>query len=403
MCVSCGACVAAAPDGSMRMILDKSRGIYVPRILDSSRVTGRGVEFAVCPGKGMPIREMARQLFGDDLHVTFELGRYRTAIAAHSNNPDITHNASSGGVMTDIAAYLIERGYVRGATVSTFVYGPPGPRTHPIVARGLDDLIKGQGSKYCPTTTNLLVHECLQEGGRYVFQGTPCQVGALRLAMRENPKLAELFPYTMANFCGGYRDFRELDDLVRRNGLDPMQVTYFRFRGGGQPGSMLACSRDGRTATEPYPDYGRRARIPKQKRCVFCVDATGELADFACGDAWVDRFVKGRVPWSIILTRSAFAQEVVENMTAEGRLVTAEISHEEIMYSQRSNLDSKKFRQRKRMAVCGLTGMVMPRWDVDLPNQTGSYWQEIRVLLGKLRSWIRHRPELGRRRDRRAR
>jgi len=269
LCISCGACVSAAPQSSMRMVLDKRGRIYVPEILDPSAVSGRGPEFEACPGVGLPLGKLSADLLGEGMDMTLELGRYRLAIAARSTDSSILAEASSGGVMTEIAAHLLEKGYVDGVTIARFEYGPNGLRPVSLIARSREDLITGQGSKYCPTLTNLLVRECIAEGGRYLFSGTPCQVGALRLAMSRQPEAAKVFPYTMGNFCGGYRDYRLIDWLISKHGFVPSEVKFFRFRGGGQPGTMVIETRNGRRVSEPYPNYARGSGIPKLKRYVL--------------------------------------------------------------------------------------------------------------------------------------
>jgi coenzyme F420 hydrogenase subunit beta len=383
LCISCGACVNAVPAGAIQMVFDEKSHIFLPKILDSACVSGQGLEFTVCPGKGLPINEIAEKIYGTADHNTFELGRYRLAIVARAVNQRILENASSGGVMTAIAHYLIEKGLIQGTTASRFVYGPSGPRTESFIARSLDALISAQGSKYCPTVTNQLVRECAEARGRYLFNGTPCQVGALRLAIREDPSLVEVFPYTMANFCGGYRDFRFIENLISLQGIDPSEVEYFRFRGGGQPGSMLTRTRDGQIASIPYPEYEHCSNVPKQKRCTYCIDATGELADFACGDAWIQRFLDDKYPWSIILARSTFAEEIIAEMAEKGLLKLEPVSFEEVCESQKSNITSKKFRQYKRMRLSRLWGNILPEWDTELPHDSSSYIYEMCVFFGK--------------------
>ncbi len=383
LCVSCGACVSAAPPGAIRMVFDDKRSIFVPEIIDANHASGKGIEFKVCPGKGWAINKMAEEQYGDAPNRSFELGLYRTAIAAHSTDERVIENAASGGVMTEIAGYLIDKNLVDGVTASRFAYGPQGPRTESFIAHTPDDLLCAQGSKYCPTTTNVLVRQCVEAGGRYLFIGTPCQVAALRLATREDSNLAKVFPYTMANFCGGFHNFRRLKDLITFDGIDPAKVEYFRFRGDGQPGSMFARTTDGRTITAAYPDYLHRSDVPRHKRCIYCVDATGELADFACGDAWIGRLLQTQRSWSIILTRSHFAEQIVSELISVGRIEVTPIFFEEVCESQRKNLTSKKFRQYKRMRISRLFGITMPEWDVQLPRGNSTYLHEARVLFSK--------------------
>jgi coenzyme F420 hydrogenase subunit beta len=286
--------------------------------------------------------------------------------------------------MTAVGQFLIENGLVDAATVVRFEYGDgTGPRPTEYLAGSLKDLMAGQGSKYCPTSVNRLVRDCVERGGRYLFCGTPCQVAALRLAIRKHPELAASFPFTMAHFCGGFRDYRQLDWIVRKHGLDPVEVEYFRFRGNGQPGGMCARTRSGQTVEEPYPQYLGDCPIPKLKRCVFCIDGTGQLADFACGDAWLPRYRNDRYPWSIVIARSEAAVGIIDEMTRSGHLTTEPVSFADMVRSQKSNLTSKVHRQYKRMKLYSLLGTSMPHWDVELPRGDNTYWGELAVLVGK--------------------
>lgn len=369
------------------MVLDEKEGIFKPKINDPSKVTGGGVEFDVCPGPGLPINELSAQLFGSELSSTLEFGRYRSALAAQCTDPQIMRRASSGGVMTSIALWLLQTKKIEGVTVTRFQRTPSGPRAVSYIARSRKELLHAQGSKYCPTLNASLIRECRNSGGAYLFIGTPCQVGALRLAVRKEPELAGTFPLTMANFCGGYRDYRYLDGVIRNYGLHPSNNRFFRFRGGGWPGSMMAEDARGKRCCFPYPHYDSDKYVPKQKRCTLCIDGTGLLADFACGDAWVGRFMKGEMGpngWSIIVARSREAEGIVGDLRATGWIRTAAISYDEMLYSQRTNLASKISRQKKRSELLRMLGQVVPQWDVALPEGGGTgYFREAWILLQK--------------------
>jgi coenzyme F420 hydrogenase subunit beta len=384
LCVSCGACVSEAPVGSMRMVLNNNIGMHLPEIVDPKKVTGHGSEFDVCPGAGLAINKISMELYGDKPTNSLELGRYLSSYAARSNDPQILERASSGGVMTAIANFLIQNNYVDAATWVKFEYGNNmGPRPVEYLSKSFEDLKEGQGSKYCPTSMNLLVRECIEKGGKYLFCGTPCQVAALRLAIRKHPELSAVFPLTMAHFCGGFRDYRQLDWIINKHGLNPADIEYFRFRGNGQPGEMYARSKSGYSVAEPYPSYLRDCPIPKLKRCIFCIDGTGQLADFACGDAWLPRYINDDYSWSIIISRSEVALRVIDEMTQLGCLTIEELSFDDVVKSQKSNLTSKVKRQYKRMKLFSLVGATLPKWDVELPRGSNTYWGEFVILIRK--------------------
>jgi len=277
---------------------------------------------------------------------------------------------------------------VDGVTVVKFVPGERGPRTVAVIATSIEELRAAQGSKYCPTSVNLLLRDCLRHKRRYLFVGTPCQVGSLRLLLRERPEYAPYFPLTIANFCGGYRDFRYLDGMIRESGLEPARVSSFRMRGGGWPGSMLASTANGETATQPYPDYRSDALVNKQRRCTLCVDGTGLLADFACGDAWLDRFRETGRGWSMIVLRSPEAEGTFAAMREAGLVTAVDVSLAELRQSQRFNLDSKIHRQQRRMALFQLLQQKVPSYDLELPSSRTSYAAELKVLILKTKPFL---------------
>lgn len=387
LCISCGACYAIAPDYIEGLQMDSSKKKYIPITRNNEYLPEKEAAcFAVCPGKGYNIEQLGQELF-PDARYSFELGRYQKAYAVRSTNDNILKHSSSGGIMTELAIFLLELGIVDGVTSTKFQYGNSGPIVDSYIATTREEILMAQGSKYAPTSINGLISTCKKRGGKYFFIGLPCQVAALKLAAKFDKSLTEIFPYTMSNFCGGYKDYRSVRFLISQENMSPSEVTHFQFRGNGQPGYMIIKDASGRTIERKYPNYLRGCPIPKEKRCVYCVDATGELADFSCGDAWIERFTKTGMAWSIILLRSQKALEVFNKLSGNVDIQTDDITEEEIIQSQKQNLTSKKYRQRKRMIVSRMFGITIPKWDVKLPK-VGSYMEELYILLNKKRKLI---------------
>ncbi len=172
LCISCGACVVAAPPGAIEMRYDSDRGMALPSIRQTDLVDGKGEEFAVCPGKGYPIIGLSRRFAGEGGTRDVELGAWREAWAARSTDDAILERASSGGVMTAIASFLMATGRVDGAVVTGMKYGSQGPRPAAYVARSREDLLEAQGSKYCPSATLLALLDTERTSERFVFVGT---------------------------------------------------------------------------------------------------------------------------------------------------------------------------------------------------------------------------------------
>lgn len=379
LCISCGACCAASPHGLVHMHEQVGTGMFKPILSHPQTHWGSGPEFDVCPGKGYDIVQMGQELFPDAQFSDIELGRWSSMWAGRTLNDSFKSKASSGGLMTAIADHLLN-GVVEGVVVSRMKYGSPGPRVETIIATSSEELITAQGSKYCPVPALEIVRDIESFNGRVLFIGTPCQIAALRMLQKKSPSLREKVPFTMGNFCGGFRDLRETDTLIQRAGMHPNDVTSFRYRGGGQPGTMIIEDSKMRRVELPYPGYARMTGFVKLKRCRLCVDATAELADFSCGDAWIPRLLSSGRAWSLVLTRSERATTLLNEMVKQGKIELIEVTTEELKKSQSGNLASKKIRQFARQRVYKILRIRIPKFDGSYYVSRGGLLFELRVL-----------------------
>jgi coenzyme F420 hydrogenase subunit beta len=366
--------------GSIMLEYIHKKGMFYPKVTGDHN---NNLLLRMCPGMGYNIIELARKVFGKARNYDVDLGQWISFFACRSSSPAICENATSGGLMTAIAHYLISTGKVDGAIVTGMVYGQTRPMPKVYIASNLEDLVNAQGSKYCPVPTLAQLKDLLADKNnqKFVFIGLPCQIAGLRLLQEEFPELKKNIPLTIGNFCGGFRDYRETEKLIKRQNIEPRDVTLLRYRGGGQPGYMLIQALNGRECKLPYPDYAKLTGINKHYRCRVCIDATAELADFACGDAWVDRFLLTGKGWSLVMTRSVYAETIMKEMLTQKLINCESISIDELKESQRGNLDSKKTRQAARRKLCGLLGFDVPTYDGGYPQKRSSVIMELKVFI----------------------
>lgn len=86
----------------------------------------------------------------------------------------------------------------------------------------------------------------------------------------------------------------------------------------------------------------------------------GELADICCGDAFVKRLKDTGKTWSVVLCRNHSAKALIDDMRDRGRLVLDAMTMDEVVYSQRFNLASKKRRQQSRRKLYKWLGYQLP-------------------------------------------
>ena len=356
LCLGCGFCTVK---GNYEMKYSESRGMYLPQQIQSSDNS----EFQICPAKGYPIIKMSEELYTTDGCYSIDLGYVCRQLAVSSLSEKVLKNASSGGIMTHILLYLLEQKIVEKVVVTMFVFTENGPRTKTFFTDSIEDILNSQGSKYCPVNMDSFIQELNEhKHEKFAFVGTPCQIAALR-KMQQSNLVSKNLVLTIGNFCGGFKNYNNIRKIAQRHGVDYKKINYFRFRGNGQPGNLLMIDSNEHIYQTNYPSYAGYTGYSKILRCHLCVDVTAELADIACGDAWIDEYLKDEKPWSVAICRNKFAAEIVHNMEKEHIIVTREITDKEICYSQRQNIKSKKYRYISRNKLYRTLGYELPAFD----------------------------------------
>lgn len=157
MCSGCAACVSICPNNAISMKPD-NKGFLYP-IIDSKKCNKCGLCDFVC----------------EKSHSSDEIER--NAYLCYSNNENIRHASSSGGVFYHLAKQVIEyEGVVFGATFdSDFNVIHKG-------VRKIEDICLFMGSKYVQSdmkNTYLEVKELVEKNVLVLFSGTPCQTAGL--------------------------------------------------------------------------------------------------------------------------------------------------------------------------------------------------------------------------------
>lgn len=329
----------------------------------NDNVANNSIANQICPGMGYDIKSDAEVLFSQEAKYSIPLGYVHSLCATHSVSQEVLANASSGGIITQLLVYLIEKKIVDYVSVTQFFCDKEGVHTRTFLTNKKEEILKAQGSKYCPVNFDGLLEELHTREGRVAVMATPCVIAGLRAIEQQPDYLKAEIKLHIANFCGGYKSFRNIRRLAEIHKVDYHNLRDFRFRGEGQPGSLRFVEKSGKTASTPYPLYVGLNGYSKMLRCHLCPDATGELADIACGDAWIPRFKNDPATWSMVICRNKVTADIMEQMAKEGLIVTERVTHEEVEQSQRQNLASKKTRQLARMKLYARLGYAIPNFN----------------------------------------
>ena len=368
-CTSCGLCFPC-----FDKIINRN-GVVIP---DAKRIK-KDFDMRWCPGTGYDIKRMAYS--GYDSKESIELGSYLGLYAFSSDSERITRNAASAGAMTTLAATLLTQKIVDGVIVSEIVNENGCLRSRTFVASSQEQLYPAQGSKYMPVPALDNIDALLEDGKKYAYIGTPCQIAGIKKRGELDSAFKEKIVFCIGNFCGGYRDTKERAAIFKMLGVKEADVTDFAYRRGRQPGYMLIKTKSGEEWHLSYPKYSKLTGFPVVRRCRLCVDSTAELADISCGDGWIERFMKTGRPWSFIILRTPAAVKLFEAVRNIPGTHIEDISEAEVIESQKGNITSKKYRQAARYKLYSRLGCKLPDFDGGYRTEAASVKKEAKVLL----------------------
>ncbi|MCM1451599.1 MAG: Coenzyme F420 hydrogenase/dehydrogenase, beta subunit C-terminal domain [Clostridium sp.] len=158
-CYGCGVCAISCPR-KIITIKENKNGFYQPQIINQDQCVDCGVCIKVCS-------------FVDD---TISVNNLQIiSYAGWSKDNNTRKKSSSGGVIFEIAKYLICLGYnACGVRYNSFI-----SRAEHFISESEDDFRQSIGSKYIQSYTfDAFIKFNLKN--KYVVIGTPCQIASLK-------------------------------------------------------------------------------------------------------------------------------------------------------------------------------------------------------------------------------
>jgi len=342
LCSGCGLC--AGLTGSPMIV--EAPGFNRPHLNGDVSPETEAAIAGSCPGSVVaPWPEAA--------HSHEYWGPYLALHTGHAADPGLRHRASSGGALSALLCHALDRGLVDA--VVEVAADPSRPTRNVIsIAGTAAKIFDGAGSRYAPSSPLATLLDLLARNDRLAFVGKPCDVSALRLFGRRDPRVAERFPLMLSFFCAGIPSLERSDAVVRKMGMDPAAITSFRYRGEGWPGEAAAVASDGGERRMSYADsWGGVLSKEIQFRCKICPDAVGGSADLVCADAWyaneegypVFDDLPGR---SLIIPRTPAGAELLRSAVGSGAV---SLDQEELLPDQVDGMQPGQVKKKRLVAA----------------------------------------------------
>jgi coenzyme F420 hydrogenase subunit beta len=336
MCVGCGACFYACPHDAVELIDVPSIGIR-PRINHELCAACEKTEdcLAICPGRAVEAPPPSGKI-ERELGTTLELWE------GWAVDPETRRKASSGGILSALALYCLEREGMEFALHAGA--DPDKPWLNKTVrSRTREEILARTGSRYAPASPCEGLSDIAKSESPCVFIGKPCDAAGAARACERNAELRGKLGLLLSFCCAGTPSTQGTLELLRSLDVKPEEVRDLRYRGEGWPGGFkVSCGR----RPPPFIDYPEAwSSLTKHRpyRCNLCPDGLGRLADISCGDAWhhyrKDAADDGR---SIVFVRTERGREILHRALAAGYLELHPLPVAEALAAQTSLLTRRR-------------------------------------------------------------
>lgn len=363
LCMGCGLCQDACPKGCIKIT---HRNTNYP-LVDETKCVLCGRCYATCPGKGIKLVSEGKNLYPNAKFNKY-IGRYESLYTGHSLNEDIRLHSASGGVVTQFLCYLFDKHIIDGAAV---VGQQDNSKMLPkaFVAKSKEEVISAKSSKYVVTSYEGIAKKLIN--GKFVIVGLPCHIQAFRQYTKIDRKFRESVIGIFSIFCSLNKTKLSTEYYLYRYGIEAKNLGTFAYRDNGCPGYMTFTNRDGKVIKQvPYLDFWMGTHnFFQNKRCSFCFDQFGELADINFGDINIRPYNEDKVGVSSVVVRSKKWNELFQEAVQDGYLSLEPLSKEDLLRSQRYVMSYKKGRGiAATLQLRKMFGKKNPINDEDLPK-----------------------------------
>ena len=373
LCLGCGLCEDICPASAISIVVEK--GEYRPTIDDNKCLGERCSRCSrICPGLGIELKRFRQDK--NDSSVTKDnnyIGRYVSLYTGYSLDENIRYHSASGGLVTGLLIYLIDKKVIDGAVVTRFSSRDNiTPET--FIARTREELISARSSKYCPVSMQSIRKQIKESYGKFIIVGLPCHLHGFRKIEQIDNKFREhIFAY-WGLYCSSGRTFHETDYVLKTIGADKDNIKYFSYRDEGCLGSLVVKQKgEGKQLQiykEPYGKYNNHRSYFIPRRCHFCIDHSAELSDISFGDIHIKPYSDDTIGVNSVIVRNPKMNDWLKQAACDGAIVLDELQEETLLASQKM-AKVKKYKYGSLVYWGKKIGMCIPQYDIEPQKKMG--------------------------------
>jgi len=321
-------------------------------------------------------------------HESRKWGQVLEIWEGHASDPEIRFKGSSGGALTALSAYCLERLGMHGVLhIGADESDPVRNRTR--LSKSREDLLKAVGSRYSPAAVCEHLELVEKAPSQCVVIGKPSEIAGLTNAIKVRPGLGAKVGVALSFFCAESPSTNGTLALLDKMRIDGASLGGLRYRGFGWPGHFAPTLKG---ATEPdqkisYRESWGFLQAFRPWSVQLWPDGTGELADISCGDPWYEQPDGQNPGFSLVVVRTPRGQEIVRGAIEAGYLQLKQAEFWKLEKSQ-SGLIKKKGAVWGRRLALRLAGLPVTKFrNLDLFHcwRKLSFSEQVKSIVGTLR------------------
>ena len=363
LCNRCGSCVGLSGG---RIAFTNRTGAYLPTILEEPDAETAELIWKACAGKDFNFKHFNHLIFPETNHFHVYTGSYQSISIGYAVDAGIRSLGASGGVLSAILIWLLQKNMIDGAVVTGMSKTEPW-LAQSFIATTAEQILEAAQSKYIITSVNEILPEIGAFKGRLAYVGLPGQVQSIRKLQELNHPWVKPISYIFGPFYGNTLHFSSVKSFLKSYGYkDFTRISRLYFRYGEWPGNMRVEFTDGNVIQ--LPKFHANYLIPFHilKNSLLCTDLSNEFTDISGGDAWAPVYEERGKGFSMVIGRSNAGMHILRQMEAEGALSLTEITENEAITMHSHGYDLKKRGTFIRMSYRSLLGLPVPDYGYKL-------------------------------------
>ena len=346
LCVGCGACYSICDKNAVSLMNIEDVGIR-PKFNSNCNECSKCLK--ICPGYSVDARELWNDANNHDNKN--DLGPFVEIWEGFSTDEEIRHNASSGGIVSSLALYCVERedyNYV----LHTGANEKKPWLNKTCKSKTKNEILTKTGSRYAPASPCDHLFSIRNSKKKCIFIGKPCDVTAVYNMRKLDPNIDQNLGLVINIFCAGTPTTKGTLDMLQSLQIQKDDIDMIRYRGEGWPGGFKVSSKNNyKTSFIPYEKAWSTLTSYVPFRCRLCPDGLGRFADISCGDAWHTYENDKNKGTSIVIVRTEKGRYILHRAIQEGIVNLKPIFAKDVLKAQDNLLQKRKWLLGRLLAM----------------------------------------------------